>query len=110
MEGQRKKRSLHDYFSSQSKKTKSSEKESHQGKRESRSLSNIIITKLTEAFYFTDKSHLNTMANYCRCTTYFQKSFQRVGEESVFKNHFTLLKFVSIPLLRFQRQEDSSSP
>ena len=54
-DGQRRKRFLHNYFSSQSKKTKCNEKESHQGKREFRSLSNIIITKLTEAFNTTDK-------------------------------------------------------
>ena len=52
MDGQRKKLPLHDYLSSQSKKTKCSEKESDQGKREPQSLSNIIITKLTEAIFY----------------------------------------------------------
>ena len=83
MDGQRKKRSLHDYFSSQSKKTKSSKKESNQGKGEPRSLSNII-TKLTEAFCVTDKSHLNTMANYCR-------AFRGLEKEVFIKIYFTLL-------------------
>ena len=87
---------------------KSSEKESHQGKREFRSLSNIIITKLTKA---ADKPHLNIAANYRRSTTYFQKSFQSVGEGSVYKDLFHLVEtVVSIPLLRFQRQEDSPLP
>ena len=90
---------------------KCSEKESHQGKREFLSLSSIIITKLTDAFNTTDKPHLNAMANYCRSTGYFQKSFQRVGEGSVYKDLFHLAEtVVSIPLLRFQRQEDSPSP
>ena len=55
----------------------------HQGKKEFRLLSNIIITKLTEAFNNTDISHLNIMANYCRSTTYFQKSFKSVGKGSL---------------------------
>ena len=54
-DGQRRKQSLHIYLSSQSKKTKFSEKEAHQGNGKFRSLSNIIITKLTEAFNATDK-------------------------------------------------------
>ena len=93
MDGQQKKRSLHDYVSGQSKKTKSSEKESDQGKRESRSLSNII-TKLTEAFYVTDKSHLNTMANYCRPLHTFKRAFRGLEWEVFIKIYFTLLKLL----------------
>ena len=103
MDGQRKKRSLHDNFASHSKKTKSNKKESNHGKRESRSLSNIITctcTKLTEAFYVTNKSHLNTInGKLLPTTTYFQKTFQRVGEGSVYKDLFHLAETVaSIPL------------
>ena len=86
-------------------------KRATKGKREFRSLSNIIITKLTEAINTTDKPHLNTAAIYCRSTIYFQKSFQRVGEGSVYKDLFHLAEtVVSIPLLRFQRQEDYPLP
>ena len=111
MDVQRKKRSLRDYFSTQPKKTKSCEKESHQGKGEFQLQSNIIIKKVTEAFNTTDKPHLNTMANYRQSTTHFQKSFQRVAETSANKDLFHLTEtVVSIPLLRFQRQEDSPLP
>lgn len=83
--------------------SQSSKKESHQGKRHFRLLSNIIITKLTEAFNTTDKTHLNTMANYWCFTEYFQESFQRAGEGSVYEDLFHLAEtVVSIPLLRFQ--------
>ena len=90
--------------------SQSSKKESHQRKRHFRLLSNIISTKLTEAFNTTDKTHLNTMANCCS-TEYFQNSFRRVGERSVYKDLFHLAEtVVSIPLLRFQRQEESPLP
>ena len=95
MDGQRKQRSLHDNFTSHSKKTKSNEKESEQGKRESRSLSNIITrTKLTEAFYVTNKSHLNTMANYCRPLHTFKRPFRGLEKEVFIKIYFTLLKLL----------------
>ena len=53
-------------------------------------------------FNTADKPHLNTMANYCQSTTYFQKSFQRVAEGSVYKDLFHLAEtVVSILLIRF---------
>ena len=71
-----------------------------------------MITKLTEPFDITDKSQKMQWQNYCRSTTDFQfKSFQRVGEGSVYKGLFHSAEtVVSIPLLRFQRQEDFPLP
>ena len=62
-------------------------------------------------FNSTDEPQFNTMANYWQSTTYFKESFQRVAEGSVSNDLFHLAEtVVSIPVLRFQRQEDCSLP